>query len=105
MDHPQIIILGCFSKDLNGIIPVEVIHNLSEFKFEGEGEYTFHEHLFQSFHLQLSHRLCSKDVMASLLTFTFEGYVNQWCHTLLNSFIHSFEQLTKKLHKSFKKYN
>jgi len=104
MDHPQIIILGCFSKELNGIILVEVIHNLSKFKFDGEGESTFHQHLFQCFHLWISRRVCSKDDMASLITLTFEGLVNQWCHTLPNDFIHSFEQLAKKLHKSFSKY-
>lgn len=61
--------------------------------------------MFQVIDICLCHGIGSKDVMATLLTLTFEGYVSQWFHRLPIASIHSLAQLTKKLHKAFDKYN
>ena len=71
MALPQIIISRFFSKELNCNIPVEVIHGLSKFKFNGEGESTFREHLLQVLRICFCHGMGSKYVMARLLTLTF----------------------------------
>lgn len=90
MDLPQIIIPRCFSKEINSTILAEFIHELSEFKFDGEGESTFRDHLFQVVWFSFCHRICSKYVISRLLTLTFEVHVSQWCHTLPIASIHSF---------------
>lgn len=105
MDLPQIIILGCFSKEINLTIPTFSFHKLSQFKFDGKGELTLHEHLFQVICFFLSNGIHCKDVMVRFLTLKFEGHVKRWYHTLLDASIHSFNQLVKELHKEFDRYD
>ncbi len=81
----QFIILGYFSKGLNLTIHVEFFHNLSQFKFYGEGELTLREHMFQVIHFFLSNGILCKDFMVIFLMLTFEGRVKRWYHTLLAS--------------------
>ena len=99
MAIPQIIILGCLSTYLNLTIPVKVFHNLSQFKFDGKGELTLREHLFQVVHVFYSNGIHCKDVIYRFLTLEFEGRVKRWCHTLPVASIHSFDQLAKSFIK------
>ena len=46
----------------------------------------------------------SNDFMDILLTLTFKGHVNWWCHTLTAASIHSFDQLANDIHKEFDRY-
>lgn len=79
---------------------MEFIHDLSELKFDGEGESTFCERLFQVIYPCFCNKVSSEDIMARLLTLTFEGHVKQLYHTLLVASIHFLAQLTKMLCKS-----
>jgi len=88
MALPEIIILGCFSKELNCTIPAELIHDLSELKFDGEDESNFREYLCQVIHIFLCNRVESEYVMARLVNLTFEGRVKKWFHTLPIASIH-----------------
>lgn len=51
------------------------------------------------------HQIKSEDVWAVLLTLTFEGPVERWCHTLPDASIDSFGHLAKMMIKSFDKYS
>lgn len=105
MALPEIIIWGCFSINLNCTIPTEVIHDMSELKFNGEGQSAFHVHLLQVMTLCHRHQIKSEDVWAILLTLTFEGHVKHCCHTLPIASISSFDQFTEMMIKSFDKYS
>ena len=77
----EIIILGCFSKQFDFTICVEIIHDLSNFKFDDESELTVLEHFFQFMHFCLSNGIHCKYVMARLFALTFEGQFKKWCQT------------------------
>lgn len=87
---PDIIISGCLSIKSKCTIPKEVIHDLSKLNFSGEGEPSFHAHVLLFMTFFKCHRIKSRDLLAALLTLTFEGHVKKWCRILPFHSIDSF---------------
>lgn len=101
----QIIIRGCFSRELDFNIPAEIIHDLSQFKFDGESELNFLEHFFKFMYFCISNGIQCKYIMANLFTLAFKGRVKKWCHMLPVAFVHSLEKLVKDLREAFESYD
>lgn len=106
MAHSQIIIMGCFSREIEFTIPLEFFHNLCQFKFDGKGELIVLGHFFRFIQFFfLSNGIHCKYVQSRLFILKVECRVEKWCHTLPNASIHSFDQLVKELHEAFEKYD
>lgn len=90
MALPDIIIMGSPFVKYECTILMEIIHDLSKLKFNGEGEPSFRNHVRQFITFFKRHRIESRDVWAALLTLPFEGHVKKWCHTLPFASINSF---------------
>lgn len=105
MSLPDIKIPRCLSINPKCTILAEFIHDLCKLKFSGEGEPSFHANVHQFITFCKHHKIKSRDVWVILLTLTFEGHAQCWCHTLPFSFIDSFGQLVEMMTKMFKEYS
>lgn len=87
------------------LIPNELLYDLSQFKFDGEGDTSIAKHasLFLKFceHYEIEW----KDVACVIFFLILKSWVNQWCHTLPSSSIHYFQHFIKERHLAFDKYD
>ena len=107
MAHPEIILLGCFSnRSIHKILILdEPLYDLSQLKFDGEGDTSITEHIFLLFKFCESYEIDCQDVACVLLFLTLEGCVNELWYTLSLASVHLFEQFLNELHQAFDRYD
>jgi len=107
MAHTQILLLGCFSNFslYQFSIPDEPLYHLSQLKFDGEDGTSIIEHISIFFKFYESYEIIYEESACVLFFLTLEGHVNQWCHTLPPTSIHSLHQFVGDLHQAFDRYN
>jgi hypothetical protein len=95
----------CFS----GIVPLKtprnILHFLSQIKFDGEGETTASEHAFQIWKFCCSQNITNESVICRLFTLTLAGQVKSWCETLSVASIHTWEQFMHQFWHAFENYD
>ena len=84
---------------------MDIIHELSNLKFDGRGEITILEHTSHFLEFCDSHKVDREDAPCKLFTFTFKACIKKWYYTFLTTSIHSFEQLVKEFYLAFNGFN
>lgn len=107
MDHPQIILAGCFSNRTNGkiFIPNEPLYDLSNPKFDGEGDTSIIRYASIFLKFFRNYEIDCENVSCVIFYLTLEGQVNQWCHTLPLTSVHSFENFNNEIHLALDNYD
>jgi hypothetical protein len=89
---------------LDGIVR-NILHFLSQLKFDGEGEISASEHAFNFWKFCCSHNITNGNVICRLFTLTFAGRVKSWCETLSVASIHTWEQFMHEFLHAFENYD
>jgi len=79
MAYPHIINPGCFSDRSNVKVPMELIDDLSQVNFDGEGETFIVEHISLFLKFCEYHEINCEDVDSKIFTLTLESRVKKWC--------------------------
>jgi len=100
MDLPQIIIQEIFLNLPPGKLSIssKIVHVLSHFRFDSEGGTILSKNINDFLVFYKSLEVNNEYVMCILFTLTLDGHVNQWCHSLPSTSVHSFCQFLKELH-------
>lgn len=100
MYYPQIIISRCFYNLSHSklSIPDEPLNDLSQLKFDGEGDTSIFEHASIFLKLCEYYKIDCENVACIIFYLTLEGWVNWWCNTQPPTSIHSLEHFIKELH-------
>jgi hypothetical protein len=92
MDHSHTLLW----RSVFGYVPFKTHRNIclsiSQFIFDGEGETSASENVFQFWNFLFSHNISHEGVICRLFTVTFVGQVKSWCETLSVASIHTWEQ-------------
>jgi len=107
MTHAQTLLPGCFSNFslYQFTIPHEPFYHLSQLNFDGEDGTSITEHISYFIKFCESYEIYDEEFSCVIFFLTLEGRVNQWCHTLPPTSIHSLHHLLGELHQAFDMYN
>lgn len=86
-------------------VSVEIINDLSNLNFNGEGETTFFEHTARFLEFCMKNNIHCEEVACKFFTLTFEGCVREWCYTLHVTSIQSFKHLSIEFYHDFDRYD
>lgn len=95
----------CFSRTENMKVPKRIIDDLSNNKFNGEGETTLFVHTARFLKFCTKHNIHYEDVSCRFLILMFEVCIREWCYTLCTSSIHTFENIAKEIYHTFYRYD
>jgi hypothetical protein len=88
MDPSQIPLWRCFSSSVPPKPPRNILHFLSQLRFDGKGEISASKHGFNFYKFCGSHNITNRNIICRLFTLTFVVWVKIWCETLLSLFTH-----------------
>ena len=66
-------VFSCFSRKINFRFQTNLLKQLIEVRFDGEGEFLSQEHVLQFTYNCFDNKILDLDVLCILLSFTFEG--------------------------------
>ena len=102
-DHESV--FSCFSRQISFHFQTNLLKQLIEVKFDGEGEILAQEHVLQFTYNCFDNKILDLDVLCILLAFTFEGRLKEWFVTLPFASIHSFKHFLDLFTLSFGNYD
>lgn len=97
MNYITISNLTCFSHANDFEVLEDVIGNLSQIKYDGEGGIALLRHEIALLGFYDRNEVPLDDISCGLFTYTFGWCIKQCCLTLLTTFIHSFNHLIREL--------
>ena len=80
------------------------MYHLSQLKFDGENGVSITQHLLDLCDFGECYEIDNEGLICLLFSLTLEGHAKQWCCTLPEASIHSFEQLASELQQAFHRY-
>jgi hypothetical protein len=95
----------CFSGTVPPKPPRNILHFLSQLRFDGESEISASEHALHFWKFCCSHNITDGNTICRLFTLTFAGRVKSWCETLSIASIHTWEQFMREFLHAFENYD
>ena len=107
MARSQISLPRCLSEfyESGYFIPDKIMYHLSQLKFHGENGVPITQHLLDFNDFGECYEIENEGFICFLFFLTLEGRAKQWCCTLPEASIHSFEQLASELQQAFLRYD
>ena len=95
----------CFSHAHDFEVSEDVIDDLSQIKYDGEGGATLLRHEVSVAGFCDRNDVPSDDIVCGMFVYTLDGLVDQWCCSLPTTSIHFYDHMIDELIHSFYHYD